>query len=178
MINIIQNFLDVDVVNYITNKYEQSKGHPVFEINEMARWPSSLYEGNFGPVYILPLFNELKDYFNPKFANSPQFANHSMSACFLHIWQPGSGINWHQDSVDINNPRIGLTVYLNNEWSTNWGGLMLWEKDGITGWYNPHFNSSVWFEGPFWHSVSIISRAAPYPRLSLQIFMDKNENSK
>lgn len=172
MINVVQNFLDQPVLDTILQKYEDSKGKPLFEINEMGRWGSDLYNGNFGPVYVLPMFTELCEYLNPKLAAMAGFEEYYMTACFLHSWQHGSGINWHMDSVS-DKTRIGLTVYLNQQWSVNWGGLFLWEKDGNTGWYNPQYNSAVWFESPLWHSVSIISRAAAYPRLSLQVFLEK-----
>lgn len=174
MLNIIPNFLDQEVIDLILEKYEYAKGKPFFEINEMGRWAEELYAGNFGPVYILPMFTELCNTLNPKFYSLPEFTDYQMNACFLHVWQPGSGINWHLDNPN-SDERIGFTVYLNQEWNVNWGGLLLWEKFGQTGWYSPQYNNAVWFHSPFWHSVTMVSRAANTPRLSLQIFLDRKK---
>lgn len=172
MINIVPDFLDQLTIDFIYQKYENAKGKPLFEINEMGRWQSNLYDGNFAPVYILPLDNDLSPYINPRLSRISAFDNYTISASFLHVWQPGSGINWHHDSIGDNH-RIGLTVYLNPGWNVNWGGLFLWEKDMQTGWVCPQYNYAVWLHSPLWHSVSIISKAATTPRLSLQLFLEK-----
>lgn len=170
MINIIPNFMEEENINNLLNKYEMSKGEAVFEINDMARWPNNLYAGNFGPVYVLRL-PEWFDYFAYKFSHIPQFENTKLNVCYMHIWQRGSGIRWHEDG---NGSRIGATVYLNQEWNSNWGGLFLYEKNGHQSWYNPTYNNCVWFESPMWHSVSLLGSDIPYPRLSVQLFFDKN----
>ena len=173
IVNIIPNFLEQEKIDLILRKYEDSKGKSAFEINEMGRWAENLYAGNFGPVYIISLYNELLPYLQERFKAIPEFAEHTkVSACFLHIWQPGSGINWHHDSLEDNH-RIGFTVYLNPTWNVNWGGLFLWEKNHQTGWICPQYNMAVWLQSPLWHSVSLITRAASTPRLSLQIFLEK-----
>lgn len=174
MINIIPNFLQQETIDLIIEKYKSSVGKPVFEVNDMGRWQSNLHHGNFGPVYILPLDQELAPHLHSKMQSNNEFKDHVVSACFLHVWQQGSGINWHHDSIGENH-RIGMTVYLNPSWNVNWGGLLLWEKDGQTGWFSPQYNYAVWIQSPLWHSVSIINRAAEYPRLSLQLFLEKRK---
>lgn len=169
--NIIQNFMDDDNLKNLLNKYQTSKGHAVFEINEMARWPNHLYAGNFGPVYVLPL-PEWVNYFDYKFKQLPEFQNTKLNVCYMHIWQKGSGIRWHEDG---DSKRIAATIYLNEFWNSNWGGLFLYDNHGQTGWYNPQYNNCVWFQSPMWHCVSIIAADIPHPRLSVQLFFDKYE---
>ncbi len=172
-INIIPNFLSQETIDLIFKKYEDSKGKAAFEINEMGRWGADLYAGNFGPVYIISMYEELAAYFQYRFKSIPEFDEYkTVSACFLHIWQHGSGINWHHDSLGDNH-RVGFTIYLNPNWNVNWGGLFLWEKHGQTGWICPQYNMAVWLKSPLWHSVSLITRAAPTPRFSLQLFLEK-----
>jgi Rps23 Pro-64 3,4-dihydroxylase Tpa1-like proline 4-hydroxylase len=172
--NIINQFLEDEVMKEIIKKYKDSRGEAVFEINEMARWPSSLYEGNFGPVYVLRL-DEFKDYFTKKFSTvDPIFQDYKLGPCFMHIWQKGSGIRWHHDGSDEFPKRIGATIYLNERWDSGWGGLFIYEnKYGHCGWYCPQYNSCVWFESPMWHHVSIINSNVPFPRLSIQLFFDR-----
>lgn len=174
MINLIENFLEKDKIDYVLEKYQSSKGKPVFEINEFGRWDPSLLEGNYGPVYMLPM-PELDEFFIEKFQKvDPIFSNYKLGTVFLQIWTNGSGINWHHD--DENGGRIAATIYLNDYWNLNWGGLLLYQyNEGKNwGWMNPHKNRCVWFKSPLWHSVSLITRAATEPRISIQIFFDRN----
>ena len=65
MINRVSNFLEDEVLNSLRQKFEQSRGTPSFEVNNMGRWGAGLESGSFGPVLILPL-NEYKEYFLEK----------------------------------------------------------------------------------------------------------------
>lgn len=174
MINVSQNFLDQSLIDSVLGYYEEAKGKPLFEVNEMGRWHKGLYEGNFGPVYVMRFPDHIQEQIVAKTKTISDSSDYEFGTTFLHIWQPGSGINWHMDSVD-GMERIGMTIYLNKEWSVNWGGIFLWEKDGTTGWIKPQYNCAVWFKSPLWHSVSLITRAAIEPRISIQIFLNKKQ---
>lgn len=174
MLELIDDFLEKPIIDFVLNKYQSSKGKPVFEINEFGRWEPSLLEGNYGPVYMLPI-PELDEYFIDKFnAINPEFGAAKLQTIFLQIWTNGSGINWHHD--DASDGRIAATIYLNEYWNMNWGGLFLYQSNEMRswGWINPHYNRCVWFKSPLWHSVSLISKAAPYPRLSIQLFFNRD----
>ena len=56
------DFLEEDVYNELIQKFEDSKGKPAFEVNNMGRWGSGLETGSYSPVLVLPL-DEYKDYF-------------------------------------------------------------------------------------------------------------------
>lgn len=173
MINLIDNFLEPKILFGILDKYNESKGKPVFEINEFGRWDPNLLVGNYGPVYMLPL-PEYEEYFVQKFNSvNPDFVRSDMGTPFLQVWTNGSGINWHHDETD----RMAATIYLNEFWDLNWGGLFLFQGENgqNSGWINPHFNRCVWFKSPLWHYVSLVSKAAPYPRLSIQIFFRRHD---
>jgi hypothetical protein len=172
MINIIDNFLEPEIIQQLKDKFNDSKGKAAFEVNEFGRWDPNLHVGNYGPVYMLPL-NEYIDYFQEKCNKTHwEFQNATLSTVFMQIWMNGSGINWHHDTDD----RVAATVYLNEEWNLNWGGLFLYQGENGTNssWINPHYNRCVWFKSPLWHCVSLISKAAPYPRLSIQLFFERN----
>jgi hypothetical protein len=171
-INVVENFLEPHIAQEILSKYEDSKSKPVFQINEFARWDPRLHYGNYGPVYMMSL-SEYDDYFVEKFNRiHPHFVNSTIGTTFLQVWTNGSGINWHTDMED----RMAATIYLNNSWDLNWGGLLLFQgENGMnSGWINPHYNRCVWFKSPLWHSVSLISRAAAEPRISIQLFFERN----
>ena len=45
-----------------------------------------------------------------------------------YIWQPQSGISWHNDKAP--DRLFGASLYLNEEWFPNHGGWFIWEDEG------------------------------------------------
>lgn len=170
MVYQVPNFLDQHILEEIRQKFEHSKGLAVFEINNMGRWGSGLDHGSYTPVFVLPL-NEYQDYFLEKYKTvDPAFAEYSKVVCFLHVWPPGSQINFHHDAPEESN-RLSSTIYINEAWNWNWGGLFLYDHPDLgQRWIFPHPNLMIWFRPPVWHSTSMITLAAEYPRLSIQLF--------
>lgn len=175
MINRVSNFLDESTLLALRQKYENARGTPSFEVNNMGRWGAGLESGSYAPVLILPL-EEYKEYFLEKYKSvHPDFADHRNLTVFMHIWLPGSQINFHHDdSSDHGNPRLSSTIYINERWNWNWGGLFLYDDpDTGQGWVYPHSNSMVWFRPPIYHATSMITMDAEFPRLSIQLFFNK-----
>jgi hypothetical protein len=72
------------------------------------------------------------------------------------------------------NPRLSSTIYLNETWNWNWGGLFLYDHPEMgQGWIFPHGNTMMWFQPPIYHATSMISSNAEHPRLSIQLFFNK-----
>ena len=44
-----------------------------------------------------------------------------------YIWQPQSGISWHNDKAPDRS--FGASLYLNEEWFPNNGGWFIWEDE-------------------------------------------------
>lgn len=176
MINRVSNFLDEPTLLALRQKYENARGTPSFEVNNMGRWGAGLESGSYAPVLILPL-EEYKEYFLEKYKSvHPDFADYKNLTVFMHIWLPGSQINFHHDdSSDHGNPRLSSTIYINERWNWNWGGLFLYDDpDTGQGWVYPHANSMVWFRPPIYHATSMITMDAEFPRLSIQLFFNKH----
>ncbi len=175
MIHHHSNFLEPEVAQSLVQKFENLKGTASFEINNMGRWGQGLEAGSFSSVYILPL-EEYKDYFIEKYKKlDPIFHDVTGLTCFMHIWPPGSQINFHHDH-DESARRLSSTIYLSENWNWNWGGFFLYDDPdmpGKQGWVYPHYNSMVWFEPPVWHSTSMVTMAAERPRLSVQLFFSR-----
>lgn len=167
--NIVKNFLETDIISSIYDTYENAKGTNTFEINEMGRWSKDLYQGNYGPVYVLRL-PEWAGYFSYKFSHIPEFNNYKLSVGYMHIWNKGSGIAWHDDGGENT---MAATIYLNKTWNKNSGGLFLYTHNDVNGWYCPEYNDCIWFKSPLSHSVSILSSNIEEPRLSIQLFFNK-----
>ena len=170
MIHQVPNFLDPDVLAALRQKFADSHGQDVFEVNNMGRWGDGLETGSYSPVLILKL-PEYQEYFLNKYkAVDPAFEEFPNLIVYMHIWLPGSQINWHHDNQD-NHPRLSSTIYINPEWNWNWGGMFLYDDpDEGQRWIFPHANHMIWFRPPVWHSTSMITQSAPYPRLSVQLF--------
>ena len=170
MIGIINNFLDAELLKVIMDKYESKRKQAAFEVNHFGRWGAGLESGSYAPVLILP-YDELSDYFLLRYkAISPEFGPMNTCVCYMHIWLPGSQIGWHHDGDD-SVQRMSSTIYLNPEWNWNYGGLFLYDhpSDGQR-WIYPDYNKMIWFKPPLWHSTSMVTSHAPYPRLSIQLF--------
>lgn len=170
------NFLEEDVLFALRKKFETSRGQAVFEINNMGRWGAGLESGSYAPVLVLPI-PEFKQYLIDKYCRDvdPMFNEFKNLTCFMHIWLPGSQIQWHHDASD-DNPRLSSTIYINEAWNWNWGGLFLFddpEMPGKQGWVFPHPNSMIWFKPPIWHATTMVNNNAEVPRLSIQLFFNK-----
>lgn len=173
MIHCVPDFLDQHILESIRQKFEDSKGQPVFEVSNMGRWSDGLGNGSYSPVYVLRL-DEYREYFLNKYRSvDPVFENYNNLICFLHVWPPGSQINFHHDApAELD--RLSSTIYINPAWNWNWGGLFLYDDpDHGQGWIFPHPNSMIWFRPPVWHSTSMVTLSAEYPRLSVQLFFTR-----
>lgn len=173
MINTVKNFLPQQLLAEILAYFEERRPTASFEINYMGRWGAGLESGSYGPVYILPLeqfWTKVKDRFDQI---EPIFNNYNLATCYLHVWDKGSQITWHHDAHD-GLDRMSATIYINEHWNRDWGGLFLYQTDDQrTGWIQPEYNVMTWFHPPLWHSVSMIGLNAPIPRLSIQCFFNR-----
>ena len=124
-------------------------------------WDNSLKEGIFGPVSSSDVS------FTHKQKIKKELSEHlpSVDAQFnYHLWHHESGIRFHSDA----GYQYGATLYL-NEWDKKWGGLFVWEDDGLHC-VCPEPGLLVLNTDKQPHHVTNISPQAPYPRRSLQIF--------
>ena len=82
-------------------------------------------------------------------------------------WLPGSFIPFHNDESSS----LASTIYLNESWDKDYGGLFLYEEEQEIKGYVPKYNSAVINKNNVSHSTSIISPTAP-KRETLQIFFE------
>lgn len=178
LVNTVADFLDEATINSILDKYEKSKTEANFRINHYGFWGRGLATGSFGPVYMLPLDEYAQILENKVWNKLPQFKGYYPYSLFLHIWEPGSQINWHDDVHDQSWEELTTTIYLNKNWNINWGGLFLCKdsNDSPTGqWFAPIHNQLSWFVPPVWHATTMCTNSMTEPRLNIQGFWRKSD---
>ncbi|GAA4051313.1 2OG-Fe(II) oxygenase [Parerythrobacter jejuensis] len=83
-------------------------------------------------------------------------------------WTRLAYIPWHNDTKHAE----AVTVYLNEEWDPDWGGLFLW-RDGANGAIHakePLFNTALRNSGAVLHATTPVMLDAPEPRFTVQLF--------
>lgn len=95
-------------------------------------------------------------------------------------FSPGDFLTGHDDAVAGKNRIAAYVLSLNPNWRVEWGGLLLFhgtesENEPCRA-FIPAFNTLDLFSVPRMHSVSEVSRAAPYRRYSLTGWLRSREN--
>jgi len=162
---IIENFFENDSLFKIKTYLEELQNDPTFIHKDM--WPERLTmsEGNVGIYYFdKNIDNEVYELIYQKMSSF--FSIKPISITF-HYWQPSSFIPWHDDG----NKSAAATIYLNEYWDADYGGLFLYDElngEGIRG-IVPHFNKCIFQPGGLWHCTTQTHFKAPV-RKSLQVF--------
>lgn len=88
----------------------------------------------------------------------------------FYMWQKGSAISIHNDSSF----KFGATIYLNETWSPDDGGIFLWrrknEDERLMQAVVPSFNFMVLNNNFDPHLTTPVSELATQPRMTLQLF--------
>ena len=85
----------------------------------------------------------------------------------LYAWPSASYIAWHSDGRH----RDAVTVYLNETWDRDWGGLFLYEdvERDIRA-VVPRFCLGLRNSAKLFHATTPVTPDAPEPRFTLQLF--------
>lgn len=84
-------------------------------------------------------------------------------------YSPGDFLTGHDDGVEGKNRRAAYILSLTPTWRIEWGGLLIIHGDQEAGAraYAPMMNVLTLLRVPQMHSVSEVTRAAPYRRYSI-----------
>jgi Rps23 Pro-64 3,4-dihydroxylase Tpa1-like proline 4-hydroxylase len=84
-------------------------------------------------------------------------------------FSPGDFLTGHDDAVEGKNRQAAYVLNLTPTWRIEWGGLLLFHGDdgNVSHGLVPTFNTLNIFTVPGLHSVSEVTRAAPYRRYSV-----------
>jgi Rps23 Pro-64 3,4-dihydroxylase Tpa1-like proline 4-hydroxylase len=92
---------------------------------------------------------------------------HDRYAVMNYAWTRLSYIPWHNDG----HRSEALTIYLNDVWEKDWGGLFLYEDDeGSLRGFVPSFNCGLKNRSNVKHSTTPVTLDAPEPRFTVQLF--------
>jgi len=155
-----KNILPINLIKEIKNFVNGRQP----DTNNYSFWDNSIVKDSAR----VDVFHLSETPFKPQIIESyKNFISDNYSECFINYykWLPGSFIPFHSDGVY----GLSSTVYLNDHWDKNYGGLFLYEKDNEIKGFIPKYNWAVISDNQLPHSTSIISPKAPI-RETLQIF--------
>lgn len=160
---IIPEAVSKDVIERCNKEIDSRISSNTWGINQ--RWGSELYDGIPGSCLIGDLSSEV--YLIVRRQLRKHLPECGRMDFMYHYWTKHSGINWHDDGGYI----FGATLYL-NEWNKEWGGIFLWEDNGMQA-FCPTVGTFVLNTEGQMHSVTHVHERAPYARRSIQIFGHK-----
>jgi hypothetical protein len=175
MITFAENVLTQDTIRAIYEEVYDKKNESKW-CTAYQTWNSRLVENSIGTVLIhsinletrvaKEIFKQLSKHIDPEYK--------FLCGCLYYEWQPLSLINWHNDHLsDTGVDYIRVTIYLNEKWEWNWGGLFCWKDDSEYKVKLPTYNNAaIVSQGNIGsnHCVTIISPKAPV-RKTLQIII-------
>ena len=162
-IEISNNFFSRKDIAIIKNYCEEFTSD-----NTSDKWSRglSIGRGKIKIMYIDPqldkkVYSIVHDTMFKEFNLKPKAVN-------FHFCDPESFINWHDDGPEYH--IAGATVYLNQNWNINDGGLFLYRDfdKNIRG-ERPEFNKCIFQQGGVMHSTTPTHWKSPV-RKSLQVF--------
>ena len=157
---IVENALPDDLLKLCNSEIDTKLSKKVWRSS--IDWDDVLYDGILGSC--LNADQDLKSGLMVRNKLKPLFPQCDKIVSHYHYWTKLSGINWHNDELYL----FGATLYL-NDWRKEWGGLFLWEDDGLHC-LCPKKGMLVINTKKQPHSVTPVSNSAPYGRRSIQIW--------
>lgn len=114
------------------------------------------------------IVDEIKQYF-PK--------DYTDYIILFYIWTYNSGIPSHDDGHN----KAAATLYLNENWSVDYGGIFIWEDESLDGEKHrcvcPKKKTMVVNDKHEFHLVTPVSQDAPEYRYTIQIRVRKNHEN-
>ena len=159
----VKDFLPADLIlqikKYIYRERPQTSNH--------SSWDQRIIKDS-ARVEIFRLSDtEFKEQIINCYSNYFNIDTYTTTYVNYYKWLPGSFIPFHNDESSS----LASTIYLNESWDKDYGGLFLYEEEQEIKGYVPKYNSAVINKNNVSHSTSIISPTAP-KRETLQIFFE------
>ena len=181
MIKILDDVLSEEFIQRLLAWNEETKIGDVWASNQ-TKWVDVLKYATGGTIISRALPDEWKNaiYYELVNRNKLDYLPYASSAIF-YMGFATSCVNWHPDYKEYD----AMSIYLNREWDSNWGGWFAWTEEfkGLDGNYNPktgnfyspQYNTAVHSTEREWHCTTPLATTAP-PRISIQLFFSKKPN--
>jgi Rps23 Pro-64 3,4-dihydroxylase Tpa1-like proline 4-hydroxylase len=169
---IFQNVLGDQLYNDCILDLNEKIDNTVWQ-SSILSWSDSVLVGIRGSCLFsfLPETLSLRIYEEISSKIENKFEKYVMYYC---IWQPYSGLSLHDDD----HHKLGATIYLNDSWSVNDGGIFLWkEKSNPYEMYrgiSPTKNLMILNDNKEEHLVTPISPHSTKLRTTIQIWFDNS----
>lgn len=116
-------------------------------------------------VYIYDLSKNHPLYIKLKETIQIKLKNDKIKGIFFYYWSQNSHIPWHNDATHVG----GITIYLNESWDKDSGGLFLFDNNDIIQGIYPERNLCIQQQGNIEHAVCPTSSQSEI-RYTIQIF--------
>jgi Rps23 Pro-64 3,4-dihydroxylase Tpa1-like proline 4-hydroxylase len=165
------DFLSEDLLNLIDNKikdiFNQKTERAMFS-SSISHWSEYLKSSS------TPILRYVMDESDTNLVNSlkkeiEKQIPYYVDGIVIHIFPKLSYIPWHDDVGHA----AALTIYVNQKWEPNWGGLFMYKTDDIITAIQPERNLAILQKGGLTHCVSTTNIDSDF-RISIQCFL-KNE---
>jgi Rps23 Pro-64 3,4-dihydroxylase Tpa1-like proline 4-hydroxylase len=163
--NFLEPYLFKECVEYADNIWTEKKKNN-FRTNYNC-WPNYMViDSDIILIHDIDINSPIHDkLFNVVNNKIGRYTNKFM-LCF---YMPCSHIPWHNDA----HFGSALTIYLNDSWHKNNGGLLHYEINGEIKSIIPEKNMAIEIITPLKHSVGCLTKNSPV-RVSIQTFFVKN----
>ena len=163
-VHIVKSILSDSLIDEIEGSID-----PYSHTSNLTSWPNSVV-GSSGAILVFGVNDEFKDRLCEEITKKTNVDIDRERANFaIHFGSFLSFIPVHDDHIY----ELAMTIYINREWKTDWGGAFLYEdgEEGMRAIF-PEYNKCVFFEPPLVHCTTMPTINAPL-RKSIQIFTGK-----
>lgn len=165
---IINNFLEKELIIDIKKHVRNNANN--FNWRTNLGWDNSIIKSS-AQVSMFSL-NQEKKYFNEIINKYKKIINIKDLTIFItyYVWNNLSYIPFHNDGSYC----MASTIYLNEVWSEDDGGLFLYKTNKDIKVIIPEFNKCIINKNNIVHGTTLTTKVAPY-RETLQLFFSKNK---
>lgn len=163
-----RNFLSSSLLKELQYDVKVQLTQPVFRTT--ASWPDNLVAAFSGDALITPVQGELRKRLYLEMQAKLDFIDFTKYdiGIMYQVWNRGSGISWHNDA----NHKMAFTIYLNDEWDYNNGGIFLYEDANEVKALCPTCNTGVLNDKHTRHMVTHVGQLIKEQRKSIQVWFD------
>lgn len=113
------------------------------------KWTKSLVRDS-SDIFRINVYDDHPLFYNIKNCVCEKLKYNSIKSIEFTYFTQGSYIPWHDDG----NHTSGITIYLNENWNMNDGGIFLFENDQVIQGIRPLKNRAIEQVGGVYHAVS------------------------